>query len=182
MKEWAHLVIDASVARAAGGEGAKHPTARHCRDFLGAVLRICHHAVLTAAGLAEWKKHRSRFARLWLASMYAKRKVDLAGEVMDAALKGKILDTAASEKERAAMAKDLHLLDAALQTDRIVVSLDDAALGIFAKTSERVGEIREIVWINPARAADGVIEWLEENTPAEEGRKLRAWMTQGGGR
>jgi hypothetical protein len=173
VKERAHLVIDASVARAAGGEGAEHPTSRHCRDFLGAVLRICNHTVLTAAGLAEWKKHRSRFARLWLASMFAKRKVDAAGVGMDAALRGKILDTAASEKEREAMAKDLHLLDAALKTDRIVVSLDDEALGIFARTSGRVGEIREIVWINPAKAAEGVIEWLEGDTPAEEGRKLR---------
>lgn len=36
------LVIDASVARAAGPREAVHPTARNCRDFLVIAGEICH--------------------------------------------------------------------------------------------------------------------------------------------
>src|SRR5437660_6190664 len=69
------LVVDASVARAAGGEGATHPLSRQCRDCLLAMLHICHRIVMTAEIGAEWKRHRSRFAMTWLTSMEARRKV-----------------------------------------------------------------------------------------------------------
>ena len=41
------LVIDASVVHAAGPEGATFPTSKNCRDFLKAVLTICHNVVMT---------------------------------------------------------------------------------------------------------------------------------------
>ena len=174
MKDRTSLVIDASVARAAGGEGAQHPTSMHCRDFLKAVLRICNHLVLTSASRTEWKNHRSRFARQWHISMVAHRKVPAVDDGADTNLQDKILQTAPSDADRAAMAKDLHLLHAALQTDRIVVSLDETALALFAQASTTVGEIRDVIWINPAETTEGVIKWLEAGTPAEEPRKLRA--------
>jgi hypothetical protein len=173
VKERPRLVIDASVARAAGGENAVHPTSAHCRDFLGAVLRICNHVVFTAAALREWKKHRSRFARLWHTSMTARRKVLLVGEVIDKGLKEKVLCVATSEGRRAAVEKDYHLVDGALRTDRIVVSLDESAVEILAEACATVGEIREIMWVNPDKMPETVIEWLEKGTPVQEERKLR---------
>jgi hypothetical protein len=65
------LVIDADVARSAGGEQATHPRSKHCRDFPRAVLEICHRLVLTPLTGDEWKRHRSRFAATWLGQMYA---------------------------------------------------------------------------------------------------------------
>lgn len=41
------LVIDTSVVGAAGGPDATYPTSVHCRDFLQAVLDICHRVVIT---------------------------------------------------------------------------------------------------------------------------------------
>ena len=41
------LVIDASVARAAGGEDATYPISVSCRDFLKAVLDLSHRVVMT---------------------------------------------------------------------------------------------------------------------------------------
>ena len=43
------LVIDASIARACGGEDAVYPTAKSCRDALMAVYDICHRVVMTEA-------------------------------------------------------------------------------------------------------------------------------------
>jgi hypothetical protein len=40
------LVIDASIARAAG-DASQHPTAQNCCDFLQAVLDLCHRMALT---------------------------------------------------------------------------------------------------------------------------------------
>ncbi|VXD11233.1 hypothetical protein PL8927_140065 [Planktothrix serta PCC 8927] len=73
-KQSKYLVIDASVARSCGGEDAKHPTSKNCRDFLNAVLKICHSMVMTPELKVEWNKHESTFARKWRVSMIARRK------------------------------------------------------------------------------------------------------------
>src|SRR3954452_5022187 len=70
------LVIDASIARAAG-DSSTHPTSRNCRDFLLIVLEICHRAVMTAPILEEWNRHQSRFASTWRKSMMARKKLEV---------------------------------------------------------------------------------------------------------
>ncbi len=42
VKDSKRLVIDASIARSAGGNEATIPCSKHCRDFLKSVLEICH--------------------------------------------------------------------------------------------------------------------------------------------
>ena len=69
------LVIDASIARAAG-DLSKHPTSRNCCEFLQAVLDLCHRMVLTPPIREEWNKHRSRFASKWRVSMMARKKIE----------------------------------------------------------------------------------------------------------
>ena len=68
------LVIDASIARAAGR--TDHPISKACRDFLEDVLKICHHVVLTKETSEEWKRHQSKFTLLWRSSMFARKKVE----------------------------------------------------------------------------------------------------------
>jgi len=70
------LVIDASVARAAG-DVSMNPTSRNCREFLQTVLQICHRMALTAPIQEEWNRHQSRFARDWRTSMVARKKIEV---------------------------------------------------------------------------------------------------------
>jgi hypothetical protein len=70
------LVVDASIARAAG-DVSTHPTSRRCCDFLLAVREICHQIVMIAPIQHEWDKHQSRFARTWRLSMLAKKKLKI---------------------------------------------------------------------------------------------------------
>lgn len=96
-------MVDASIAKAAGGEGAVFPLSKHCRDFMTDMMEICHKIVMTEAIFEEWKKHESRFARTWRMRMIARRKlVQLAG-VSDVDIKNEIDDLAASPRDRAAM-------------------------------------------------------------------------------
>src|SRR6059058_625173 len=116
------LVIDASIARAAGGTNATFPTSKHCRDLLLAVREICHHVVMTAEIREEWNRHQSVFARRWRVSMEARRKVSHENAVApDATLRGKIGRAASTVNEREAMLKDCCLLEAAIATDQIVL-------------------------------------------------------------
>jgi hypothetical protein len=136
------LVIDASVARSAGGEEATYPTSVYCRDFLKAVLDICHKVVMTPDIREEWNKHESDFARAWRRRMVAKRKFEFLDIPVNDELWNKIDRIAGTDKQRTEMFKDLLLIEAAIATDRIVISLDDIAT---AKTV-RTHSVRHPQW------------------------------------
>ena len=170
------LVIDTDVAQASGSEEAIHPRAKHCRDFLQEVLSLGHSVVLTPEISNEWKRHRSSFARRWRVSMDARKKVYRVNAPADEELYDKIKQTGTNLEESEDMQKDLHLLDAALATDQNIVSLDETIRGYFAQAAQRVGEIRDIVWVNPERTEEEEpLVWLQNGAPPEDHRKLRAW-------
>ncbi len=166
------LVIDASVARASGGAEATYPTSKHCRDFLQAVLTICHHMVLTPDIAVEWKTHRSKFARTWQTAMMARKKVVRVEVAMPSILLAKIKAVAASDKDSAAMFKDLCLIAAALATDQTVISLDETVRQLFRQAAASVGELRSVVWVNPDQVAEQSIIWLENGAKPDKERRL----------
>lgn len=168
------LVIDADLARASGSETATHPRAEHCRDFLNAVLSLSHRIVMTEKINNEWKNHQSRFARRWRVSMDARKKIERINPPEDEALQNKVTNTADDADEIEAMEKDFHLLQAALATDQTVISLDETIRGLFKRASQQVGEIRNIIWVNPDRMEEQPILWLQNGAPPEPRRQLSA--------
>jgi len=60
------------------------------------------------------------------------------------------------------MEQDVHLVEAALVTDRIVVSTDNSARRLFSVLAERHGLLRTVVWVNPAENPDRLVQWLEK--------------------
>ena len=171
------LVIDASIAHSAGGEGATYPTSVHCRDFLKAVLEICHQVVMTPDIREEWNRHQSNFSRTWLRTMVAKKKIEYRSDIpANDELWNKIEPIVASEKACEAMLKDFRLIEAALATDKTVISLDDTVRKLFDKGAIRVGELRNVVWVNPDKIEEEKpIEWLENGAEAESNRLLGSW-------
>ncbi len=166
------LVIDASVAHASGGEEAIFPTSKNCRDFLKAVQTISHRIVMTPAITEEWKNHQSNFARRWRVSMEARKKVVRVSAPADDNLRDKIKHIASSDKARDAMLKDIHLIEAAKATDQTVIALDETVRNLFAAAGQRVGEMRNIVWVNPDKVEEKSISWLENGAKPEKKRML----------
>ena len=167
------LVIDASVARAAGGEDAKNEKSKSCRDFLAKVMAISYRIVMTPELTAEWKKHESKFAKIWLSSMMATKKWSYYGKIpQQEELWQKIVMAIDGEKDRKAMEKDFLLLTAALATDKTVVSLDEKVRKLFDKAAEQVGELTDIVWVNPTKETEQAIDWLEDGAKPDKERRL----------
>ena len=46
--------------------------------------------------------------------------------------------------------------------------------GLFARAVQRVGEIRDIVWMNPEHTREEPLDWLRNGAPLDDHRKLRA--------
>jgi len=166
------LVIDASVATSTGERGQRGV---RCQTFLRVMIdETYHRLVMTREIGAEWDTHSHPFARRWRRSMNAKRRVDRPNVDRDAVLCLKIERASQTEKALIAMEKDLRLIEAARITDNRVISLDDTARKFFSAVSSRVGELGDILWVNPANEDETPIQWLMEGTPTEERRQLRS--------
>jgi len=169
-KTSAALVIDATIARAAGE--TEHPVSSACRRFLQEVLKICHRVVMTPEISAEWKKHRSRFAYGWLASMWARKKVVRLDAVEDAGLRLTIHSLELTDSVREAILKDIHLVEAAFATDHAVASLDETARRHFRQITEHAESLKSLVWVNPTKDNEHASDWLRQGAKAEEERQL----------
>jgi hypothetical protein len=169
-KASAALVIDASIARAAGQ--TEHPVSSACRSFLQEVLRICHRVVITAEISAEWKEHRSNFAYRWLASMWARKKVVRPGPVEDAGLRQTIRSLQLTDNAREAILKDVHLVEGALATGQIIASLDETVRGYLRQIAGSVRSLRSLVWVNPTKDDEHAADWLRQGANADEERQL----------
>ena len=169
------LVIDTDVAQASGNEDATDPRAINCRDFLKEVRTQDHRVVMTREISDEWKGHQSRFALEWRVSMDARRKINRINPPEYEDIQAKVTSTVSDENEIEVMEKDFHLLQAALATDQTVISLDETIRGLFKRASQQVGEIRDIIWVNPDRTAEEQpIAWLQNGAPPEPHRRLPA--------
>jgi len=122
--------------------------------------------------MIEWKEHASTFARQWLWSMRARKRVNRLRFVSDELFRTEILAAARTQGQAADMSKDIHLLEAALQTDCPIASLDDRARDFFREASQTVRRLRGVVWVNPTKEAENALEWLQGGARAEAVRCL----------
>lgn len=164
------LVIDASVATSTGERG---PRGEMCQTFLRIMIgETAHRLVMTKEIGFEWDIHSHPFARRWRRSMNAKRRVVRPSVERDPSFCNKIERASPNEKALDAMEKDLLLIEAARATDNRIISLDDTARKFFALVAISVGELREILWVNPAKEEESPVQWLTSGTPDEVERML----------
>ena len=167
------FVIDASIARAAGGFESLHPVGIQCRDFLQKIRGVCHRMAWNGAIKAEWDRHQSNFTKTWFVSMFNLGKIRKVADAPRADFREAVVDHSPSEGSTKAMLKDAHLIEAALETDRRIASLDEVARGHFSRLSGAHEDLSSIHWTNPASEQDGCLEWLEAGAPEDAARRLR---------
>lgn len=171
------LVVDANVAIAAGQ--SEHPVSSRCREFLDKVIKGDFRVIMTKDIEYEWKDptkpRQTNTSRRWLVRLYSEKKVDWQDDVFDSELRDELDaldDDEYSAKMRLLMLEDVHLLEAALATDRNVSSLDEAVRKLFNRAAVSVDKIKVIVWRNPTMVEDDCISWLENGCPVETRKQL----------
>lgn len=166
------IVIDADIAHAAGGEDAAHLTSQRCRDTLKTVRVAGHNLTMTPEIIREWNDHQSGFARLWRVQMESEDRICSPNVVTDIALLNKIEHTAADAGVLRALRKDFHLIEAALATNKTVISLEHRARLHFRNACHAVEEICTVVWVNPNILEEDCLTWLTNGAEPEEQRQL----------
>jgi hypothetical protein len=103
----------------------------------------------------------------------AGRLVDLGSVTADDEVQA-LPDHRNSRKKRDAVAKDLHLVVAALATDRSVLSCDAAVRKLLIGLIHACDRLDGIVWIDPSRRVKVAIRWLEDGAKPERRFQLGA--------
>jgi len=172
-KKPGRIVIDACIARSAGGKEAKKGHSVPCTNFLSKVLEICYMVIFSRELFDEWKEHQSKFSRRWLVTMFSRKKVNILKDSEDQSLRGRIRSECEIKKRSwEAVLKDIHLIEAAIITDKIIASIDDRARDHFKIISPGFGELRLIYRINPANTDEDVVSWLESGLEPDTNRLL----------
>lgn len=127
--------------------------------------------VMTDELQAEWNKHESTFARKWRVSMIAKRKYKFCKSVTLSELRNKLEQLKMEHKTREAIWKDICLVEAAIATDKIIISLDDKVRDYLVEVSENIPEVKLILWLNPDKESESV-KWLEKGAILENKRLI----------
>ncbi len=172
------LVVDASVMRAAGGEGAIDPAPANARDALKAILSICHKLCDSPDLREERKRHQSKFAKLWFTQMHARRKVVICEPPSCSAILADIRSfRSVTQADVAAVEKDIHLIAAALVSGRVVLSWDNRVALAFRKVCADSGTvthkaIANVLWIDPITDRDALHAWLSETGPVQPSWQL----------
>jgi hypothetical protein len=165
------LVVDASILRAAGSEGATHPHAANARQVLTAILTICHKVVMSSSIKEEWDTHQSKFARRWRVEMHARRKV-LNRLSRDCEHLKEAVGVRTNEYQKDAAAKDFLRIEAALNGDGIILSWDNRSRDIFRRMSKELRDISGLFWIDPIGEIDEVVTVLQGLAPLRQTWRL----------
>lgn len=159
------LVVDASVARAAGIPNTESGGGAAISAFLIRLREAGMGIVFSRALQAEWNTHQSRFSRTWRSSMVARKRLhtsDLAEQIV---LRQRIEALDNDRRCRNAMSKDAHLVELALQEDERIVSLDEEARGCFSTLVPTHPPLGDVVWVNPTIPAHEAGDWLDKGAP-----------------
>jgi hypothetical protein len=162
------IVVDASVARGSGNVTTEAALSLRCRDVLVAIERYEHRVVISDDIRREWRAHASKYSWLWLTNMISRNRHVAVDPNADEELR-KAIDSL-PEDERQAARKDLLLTEAALDSDRCVISLDKEMREILHRVAQELPRIGAINWVNPE--SDKCLPWIIAGAPDDPDLQL----------
>ncbi|MED4954758.1 hypothetical protein ABEO75_23505 [Paenibacillus macerans] len=154
------VVIDACIAKSASER--EHPISSNCREFLETIRTSDCKIVFNKELLDEWNKHQSLYTKRWRASMVARKRVQIIKDSRNNELRDTIVLVIQNEKVRIAVMKDVHLVEVASYSDKIIFSKDNTMRRLLGELSSKINCFQEILWLDPSNEKEGIVEWLKE--------------------
>lgn len=170
------IVIDACVAASASSK--ETPVSTVCKGLLEEFLKTKNKLVFNKQLKEEWKNHPSIISLKILSSLRSRgRIIEIQDQDGIQQIRDKIIRIRDTQRIEAIL-KDLHLIEAALFTDKIIISLDKKARNNFVSILNEVNEISDINWLNPVIEPEGILSWLVNGAIYEDKRALKNYSHQ----
>lgn len=154
------LVVDVNIVHSSGGITAIHSTALKCREVLLTIYENQHKIVISSDLRHECVRHATPFSVSWYYQMKRNNLIEDIHDVRDETLREKILGCFPSDSVKKKVKKDIHLIEAALKTDKKILSNDQKERKKYCHASSSVTELNAIIWVNHLKNHDQVVNWL----------------------
>jgi hypothetical protein len=174
------IVIDANVAAGSSNDRMFNPIlgdgGAQNRQCLQAIWEERHIAVFSRNLRDEWDKHASSYAKRWLRNMEQKtRTIEEDGEQF-AKMAGPVCACLSDAGERAALAKDFHLIQSALTTGQLILSNEVRFPRYVALACASVPELASLHYANPAVEGDQCRLWIKAGAEKDADRRIDVWL------
>ena len=180
MSRWnrKQLVLDASLATGSS-DPMFNPTGGLPGDanrrILEAVWKEGHIAVFNRKLREEWRAHAGRSATRWLQLMESKSLTANEEGGTYAVLMAPACDCLSNEGEKAALAKDFHLVQSALATGQLILSNEVRFPRHVAQACSSVKEFAGLYYGNPVVEGDSCRLWIKAGAEKVAGRRIDVW-------
>jgi hypothetical protein len=172
------LVIDANISQSAGSSDV--PSSIYSRECLNEVLDQEHRAVFSQQLLTEWREHSSFYARKWLRSMTARKRIEnIEGEEF-AMYADRACACLEHDRSKEALRKDFHLAQSALASDRTIVSNEREFPAFVAVACTRVRVLSRLYYANPVIEGESCTQWIREGAEKDASRRIDIWAANHG--
>ncbi|QOZ92910.1 hypothetical protein EU243_15105 [Bacillus velezensis] len=150
-------IIDACVLTSAS---PKTQVSKRVAAFLDIFLKTKNKIGMTEDLKKEWFDHKSTYtAKVFGMLKNQRRIIKISDHETVEDLRTKIQNI--KDKQRVeAILKDMHLLEAAILTDKFIISLDNKARNNFNHFYNCVPGIPDVCWLNPSDENEKATEWL----------------------
>lgn len=122
----------------------------------------------------EWRRYQSVYTRVWLTRMTSQNRISTYENGGDdfQSIKKNLLAAIPSREIIKIVEKDLHLIEAAVLTDKLIISIEKHSRDHFRNYSNVIQVLQEICWMNPAEPDEKVVAWLKAGAKRSDCRKL----------
>lgn len=108
------------------------------------------------------------FTKNWLARMASKKLWHVLVSEPNSGLTNRIYALECPARARKEMLKDVHLLESALATDDVVLSMETNVLRFYTANAQLLRLQRPVTWVNPTDDAPACAEWLASGADAAQ--------------
>lgn len=148
------FIVDADIIRSAGY--SEHPVSSTSRTILNEIKDSNSNAVYCSTLMKEWKKHRSTYSTKWIATMMSKKRLLFIASDIEAKV---FLENLENSKEKNIALKDVHLIDLAIASDKIIFSNDLNAKNAFSNLLDKRHNFKNIYWLSPKKDIDIILQY-----------------------
>jgi predicted nucleic acid-binding protein len=155
------IVVDADIMRAAGV--SEKPNAANARMILESIQQCGHYIVMAKPINDEYKRHQSKFAGRWKNQMISQMRAKFVHYKENPTLRALLIQALPDDNDaaEAAVIKDAHLLEVALEHGQRIVSKDKKAKNNFQHACAIKGDHRSLLWADATEKPTEVIEWIK---------------------
>ena len=179
------IVIDANLAYASGNlkfnpviGPAGAIAADRNRQCLQAIFDEGHIAVFGRRLYEEWTRHSAEgsYAQDWFKLMMRQSRIEREDGSSFAALADPACACLSADGEKAALAKDFHLIQSALATGQLFLSNEIRFTKYVALASQAVPELASLHYANPGIEGEQCRLWIKAGAEKEADRRIDMWV------